>query len=126
VPCEIVGESDGALAFLDINPAADGHTLVIPRAHAADIWDLDPVDGAAVWLLAQQVAARLKTVLQPDGLTLFQANRSAGWQDVRHLHLHLVPRWYWDQLVKPWDEALADPARVPEVARLLRETGPSV
>jgi histidine triad (HIT) family protein len=116
-----VAESDRAVAVLDINPAADGHTLVMPRAHAADIWDLDPDDGRAVWTLTQKVASRLRERLQPDGITLFQANGRAGWQDVFHFHLHVVPRWEGDRLVKPWDGALADPAGLETIAERLSD-----
>ena len=92
-PAEVVAQDDRALAFMDINPATDGHTLVVPRTHAEYIWDLEPQDGRAVWTLAQEVAAAIRAGLEPDGLTLFQANRKVGWQDVFHFHLHLVPRW---------------------------------
>jgi histidine triad (HIT) family protein len=101
-PAEVVAQGDRALAFMDINPATDGHTLVVPRTHAEDIWDLEPEDGRAVWTLAQEVAAAIRAGLEPDGLTLFQANGKAGWQDVFHFHLHLVPRWADDGLVRPW------------------------
>jgi histidine triad (HIT) family protein len=101
-PSERVAESERALAVMDINPAADGHTLVITKAHAADIWDLTPSDGSAAWDLAMKVSVAIRDGLSPDGLTLFQANRRAGWQDVFHFHLHLVPRWQGDALVKPW------------------------
>src|SRR5439155_15453465 len=79
-PSYNVAESDRAVAFLDINPAAAGHTLVIPKAHADDIWDLDPEDGRAVWSLAQEVAGQLSERLEPDGMTIFQANRKSGGQ----------------------------------------------
>jgi histidine triad (HIT) family protein len=102
VPAEVVGENERALAFMDINPANDGHTLVISKAHADDLWDLDEADGRAVWDLTQATANAIRAGLAPDGLTLFQANRKAGWQDVFHFHLHLVPRWEGDDLVKPW------------------------
>jgi histidine triad (HIT) family protein len=101
-PSELVAESERALAVMDINPAADGHTLVISKAHAVDIWDLTPSDGSAVWDLGMKVSEAIRDGLNPDGLTLFQANRHAGWQDVFHFHLHLVPRWEGDALVKPW------------------------
>jgi histidine triad (HIT) family protein len=107
-PAEIVGENDRALAFMDLNPAADGHSLVISKAHADDIWDLESEDGSAVWALAQRLADAVRMGLQPEGLTLFQANAKAGWQDVFHFHLHLVPRWSGDDLVKPWR---SDPSR---------------
>jgi histidine triad (HIT) family protein len=118
-PAHRVAESDRALAVLDINPAADGHTLVIPKAHAVDIWDLDPRDGRAVWTLAQEVATLLRDRLRPDGMTLFQANRRAGWQHVFHLHVHLVPRWHGDLLIKPWEPRPAAPGALDAIAERL-------
>jgi histidine triad (HIT) family protein len=66
------------------------------------------------------VADRIRDVLAPDGLTLFQANRRAGWQDVFHVHLHVVPRWAGDVLIKPWHGAVADRNDVPAIGARLR------
>jgi histidine triad (HIT) family protein len=114
-----VGESDGALAFLDVNPATRGHTLVVPKLHAEDIWSLSVEDGAATWSLVQETATNLRARLQPDGLTLFQANRHSGWQDVFHFHVHVVPRWEGDGLVRPWESAAIEHEELEAVARLL-------
>jgi histidine triad (HIT) family protein len=119
-PSYRVAGSDRALAVLDINPAADGHTLVMPRAHASDIWELPIEDGRDMWSLTQEVASLLRERLRPDGMTLFQANGRAGWQDVFHFHLHVVPRWKDDQLVKPWHDALADPTDLESIVERLR------
>jgi histidine triad (HIT) family protein len=119
-PVHVIAESERALAFLDINPATEGHTLVIPRTHAADIWDLDPEDGRAAWSLGQEVAALLRERLAPDGMTLFQANGRAGWQHVFHFHLHVVPRWQGDPLKGPWEMRSGDPAALAAVAERLR------
>jgi histidine triad (HIT) family protein len=101
-PAWVVGESEAALAILDINPVTPGHTLVLPKRHAEDIWAVSAGDFAAVAELARSMAAVLDERLTPDGLTLFQANRGAGWQDVFHLHVHVVPRATDDDLVRPW------------------------
>jgi histidine triad (HIT) family protein len=118
-PARLVMESNRATAFLDINPAGQGHTLVIPRSHATDIWGLTEEDADEVWRLTRRVAHRLREVLEPEGLTLFQANGSAGWQDVFHVHIHLVPRWAGDSLIKPWEGALGDPSRLDQLATRL-------
>jgi histidine triad (HIT) family protein len=117
----LVMESNRATAFLDINPAGQGHTLVIPRSHATDIWELTDEDADEVWRLTRRVAHRLKEVLEPAGLTLFQANGSAGWQDVFHFHIHLVPRWMDDGLIKPWEVTPGDASRLDEMAARLIE-----
>jgi histidine triad (HIT) family protein len=105
LPAAILFEDESTMAFLDITAVTEGHTLVIPKPHRVNIWDV-PEDGAvAVMRTAHRMAARIREVLAPDGLTLFQANRPAGWQDVFHLHLHLVPRWPGDRLTRPWTAA---------------------
>ena len=119
-PGRPVLEAPQAIAFLDINPATDGHTLVVPRHHAEDIFDLDEETAAAVWQLTVAVARRLDEVLSPDGLTLFQANGAAGWQDVFHFHIHVVRRWRDDGLVRPWRHTPGDTGRLDEVAARLR------
>ena len=119
-PSERVAENDRALALMDINPATAGHTLIISKAHADDIWDLGAEDGSAVWSLTIDVAKAIRSGLSPEGLTLFQANRKAGWQDVFHFHLHLVPRWSTDELVKPWQPSSARREGIGEVAAKIR------
>jgi histidine triad (HIT) family protein len=93
---------------------------VIPKRHATDIWDLSPEDGVAVWALTQQVAHAARDAFAPDGLNLFQANRTAGWQSVFHFHIHVVPRWTGDPLVPNWDEPQGDRQEIPDAARRLR------
>ncbi len=102
-PGFIVADDDLTMAFLDRGQTTPGHTLVVPRAHVADIWDLSDRDAAAVMIMATRIAQLLDKRLSPDGLTLIQTNRPAGWQDVFHFHLHVVPRWSDDGLTPPWD-----------------------
>ncbi|MFF0001159.1 HIT family protein [Streptomyces avermitilis] len=106
---EILFEDESTVAFLDNTAVMEGHTLVIPKRHAADIWEISQDDAAAVMRTAHTMAALLDRVFAPDGMTLFQANRPAGWQDVFHLHLHLVPRKGSDHLNRPWHVGRADP-----------------
>jgi histidine triad (HIT) family protein len=98
----IVAEDDLTVAFLDRGQATEGHTLVVPRSHASDLWDVSEEDAAAVMVMAKRVAHMLERQLAPDGLNLVQSNRAAGWQDVFHFHLHVIPRWSGDGLVPPW------------------------
>jgi histidine triad (HIT) family protein len=101
-PAAVTYEDASTLAFLDITAVTRGHTLVIPKAHATDLWGIPPDDWVAVTRTVQRVARRIGEVLRPDGMTLFQANRDAGWQDVFHLHVHVVPRTTGDHLNRPW------------------------
>jgi histidine triad (HIT) family protein len=120
VPAHVVYEDDDAMAFLDIHPATIGHTLVIPRRHATDIWSLAPDDAAAVARAALVVADQLRAALDLSGLSLVQANGRAAGQTVFHFHLHLVPRKDGDGLLRPWRPIEPDTALLEDVARRIR------
>ncbi|MFJ6199262.1 HIT family protein [Micromonospora sp. NPDC092111] len=101
-PAPVVYEDASTVAFLDITAVTPGHSLVVPKRHATDLWEITPEDWVAVARTAHRIAQRIRAELDPDGMTLFQANRAAGWQDVFHLHLHVVPRAEGDHLHRPW------------------------
>jgi histidine triad (HIT) family protein len=115
-----VWENEYAYAFLDKSPATIGHTLVVPRVHAADIWDISRQDVARLMETVHDVARLLNDKLRPDGLTLFQANRAAGWQEVFHMHIHLVPRYAGDQLTRAWTARPAAEQELDEVLNRIR------
>ena len=92
LPCYKVYEDEKALAFLDIMPRAPGHTLVLPKASARNILDVDPDDLAHVMKIAQKIAKASMGTFGAQGVTLQQFNESAGGQVVFHLHVHVIPR----------------------------------
>jgi histidine triad (HIT) family protein len=92
IPAYKVYEDDKALAFLDIMPRADGHTLVLPKSPARNILDVDPNDLAHVAKVVQKVAKAAVKVFGADGVTIQQFNEPAGGQVVFHLHVHVIPR----------------------------------
>ena len=93
LPCEKVYEDEHTLAFMDIMPRADGHVLVIPKAKARNILDVEPGDLAALIKAVQKVAKAVKAGMKADGLTIQQFNEPAGGQVVFHIHFHVLPRW---------------------------------
>lgn len=102
-PAYLIYEDAGGCAFLDIAPIDDGHTLVIPRKHVVDI--AEPGAASAVADLApalEFVGRTLIDRLGAEGITIFQANRAAGGQDVFHLHFHVVPRRTGDGRFSGW------------------------
>ncbi|MFA9446216.1 HIT family protein [Egicoccus sp. AB-alg6-2] len=119
-PARIVHETERTVAFLDLNPATRGHTLVVPRAHARDIHDVAPADLAEVATAAQQVAAAAVDELGAAGVNLIQSSGAAAFQTVFHLHLHVVPRYAEDGLVLPWVPAPGDAADMDAAAGQLR------
>ena len=92
LPCHKIYEDEHALAFLDIMPRAAGHTLVLPKAPARNLLDVEPSDLAHVMQAAQKIARAAVTVFGADGITIQQFNESAGGQVVFHLHVHVIPR----------------------------------
>ncbi|HTY17172.1 MAG TPA: HIT family protein [Myxococcota bacterium] len=91
-PAARIYEDDDAIAFLDLFPATDGHTLVIPKVHYENLFDATDGSLPAVWLAARRVAHAMRKALAPDGLMVFQLNGAAAGQTVFHYHIHLVPR----------------------------------
>jgi len=124
-PCEAIFEDDATLAFMDINPANDGHCLVIPKAHFAALFDMPPAAFGAVAANAAKVARAVDAELRPDGLSLVQANGRLAGQSVFHLHIHVLPRREGDDLRLNWDRdrpegGKRDGARIAEIAGRLR------
>jgi histidine triad (HIT) family protein len=112
LPSRKVIENDRCLAFLDIAPAGKGHTLIVPKTHSENIFDIEPAVLSEVMAMTQAIAKLLENQLKPDGMTLFQMNRAAGWQTVFHFHMHVIPRWSRDALVEPWIEKLGPEAEL--------------
>jgi histidine triad (HIT) family protein len=119
-PAHVVCENDRTLAFMDIFPVADGHTLVIPKAHCDDIFGADPEDLRAVTDVARELAHAIGRVLTPDGLGIFQLNGAAAGQTVFHYHMHLIPRNHGAPLAIH-SRTPGDPARMAEIAKRLAE-----
>jgi histidine triad (HIT) family protein len=92
IPSFKVYEDEKVFAFEDINPVADGHTLLIPKIHAKDLWDIDEESLIAVQVASKMVINAIKKVLDPTGVAALQLNGKGAGQVVEHYHLHLIPR----------------------------------
>jgi diadenosine tetraphosphate (Ap4A) HIT family hydrolase len=84
--------NEHAVAFADSFPLSDGHTLVIPRIHEADLFALESKVRAAVWNLVDLVHSRLDDDLSPDGFNIGVNVLAAAGQTVPHAHIHVIPR----------------------------------
>jgi len=93
IPAEIVGRDPGTVAFLDVQPLADGHVLVVPEAHVARVEDLAPEDAARLFQAVHRLAGPVREALGADGTTIGINNGEATGQTVPHVHVHIVPRW---------------------------------
>ncbi len=89
-------EDAHAFAILDVHPRAPGHTMVIPKIHAANILDLPDEEVGPVFQAVKKVTARLQAVLNPQGFTIGINHGDVSGQAVKHLHIHVIPRFEGD------------------------------
>lgn len=120
VPAEIVDEDERTLSFMDINPGARGHALVIPREHFRDLHEMPGDELADCLLAAQRLAARQRDRLGADGVNLLNACGAAAWQSVFHFHVHVIPRYEGDPLRLPWTPGSVDEDEIASAAEQLR------
>jgi len=124
IPAKIIFEDESCLVFLDINPLALGHTLVVPKKHAKSIFDISEEDVKHVFEIAKKISLQMKEKINAEGINFFQASEEAAGQSVPHFHLHIIPRRknddidfnrWWISKVKKVEEK-----ELEEIAKLLR------
>lgn len=98
LPCFRVYEDDRTLAFMDIMPQSEGHTLVIPKEPAATLFDISPAMLADTIQVTQKVARAVQAVTQAPGVMIAQFNGAEAGQTVPHLHFHIIPRRHGEAL----------------------------
>ncbi|MFZ2390810.1 MAG: HIT family protein [Minisyncoccales bacterium] len=92
IPSYKIYEDDLVLAFLDIHPAVKGHTLIIPKKHAQDIFEIEEKYLERIISVAQKISNKMKDNFNADGVNLYHASGIAAEQSVFHFHLHIIPR----------------------------------
>ncbi len=98
IPCHKVYEDDHVIAFLDVHPLAQGHTLVVPKQQIDHLWDLDDETYEYLWRVTKRLGAHIKDVLQPVRVGVVVEGFG-----VPHVHIHLVPIEHGDDLKKQQD-----------------------
>jgi len=121
IPSFKLYEDAETLAFMDINPVHDGHCLVIPKAHSATVFEIDPEDFATAARATAKLARAVKAAIPCDGVNLMQANGEGAGQSVGHLHLHILPRKSGDGLLFNWDPKPGERDRIAAIAERIRE-----
>lgn len=104
IPSVTVYEDDSFKAILDVNPAARGHVIILPKNHAADIFELPEEDAAGIMQVAKKIACALKATYHCDGINILQNNGEAAGQTVFHLHVHVIPRFDGDTVDIGWEK----------------------
>lgn len=120
IPSSKVYEDDTVFAFLDNNPVARGHTLVIPKKHATDVFDVDEEALQAVTSAAKKLAHAARKGLGADGVNIMHASGKAAQQSVFHLHFHVVPRSRGDG-IDAWPHHKHGKKDFQEVAKQIRD-----
>lgn len=101
IPSTKIFEDDNTLAFLDIKPVNPGHTLVVPKNHSTNIFDIPEKDYLAVMRTVRTITPAIRTGVGAEGVNITSSNEKAAGQEVFHLHVHIIPRFEKDML-KHW------------------------
>ena len=120
IPAFRVFEDQNTLAFMDVMPQSDGHTLVIPKVSARNFLDIDPQALAELIKATQHVAKAVQTAFNPDGMRIIQFNEAAAGQTVFHIHFHIVP-CYEGQSLKGHSRDMADKSVLADHAERVRK-----
>jgi histidine triad (HIT) family protein len=102
IPSAMVYEDEDFKVIMDIFPAAQGHTIILPKKHSANLFELEDDAAAKALVVARKVATAMKAELKCEGINLLQNNGEAAGQSVYHFHIHLIPRFAGDQVKMTW------------------------
>lgn len=104
IPSTAVYEDDDFKAILDVNPAARGHVIILPKNHAANIYELPDEDASKIMIVAKKIATAIEKAYHCDGVNILQNNGEAAGQTVFHLHVHVIPRFKGDTVNIGWKQ----------------------
>lgn len=118
-PSKMIYEDSDVVAFLDINPAAEGHALIIPKKHVENVFDISEDLLAKVNSVAKEIAARIKEHMNYSGVQILQNNGRSSGQIVDHYHIHVIPRNDNDGLVIKFPRNVGAAEKLDATARKL-------
>ncbi|MCJ7719595.1 HIT family protein [Candidatus Bathyarchaeota archaeon] len=121
LPSSRIYEDENTLAFLDIWPQSDGHTLVILKKHYEYIYDVPDEEVADLYKVVKKVARAVKKSINAGGVSITQHNESAAGQDVFHVHVHVIPRYEGQRLRRIEEIQEATRAKLDEIAKMMRQ-----
>jgi len=117
----VIYEDDVVIAFLDIRPLNEGHTLVVPKRHYEYVYDVPDEEVAHLYKIAKKIALAVKKGVNAEGITIAQQNEIAAGQDVFHVHVHVIPRYEGQKLPRFEDIPEASRDKLEQVAVRLRQ-----
>ena len=119
IPSKSIYEDEDFKVILDLGPATKGHALILPKEHAADLFELPEETAAKAMVLAKKLGRQMKENLHADGLNLVQNNGEAAGQTVKHFHLHLIPRYQNDGQNILWNPGEASQEELEETKNII-------
>jgi histidine triad (HIT) family protein len=121
VPASLVYEDEQVVAFLDIRPLNEGHTLVISKSHYENVFDVPEKLNAYIHGVTKQIAIAVKKATNADGISIVQQNGKAANQDVPHLHVHVIPRYEGQKMPSFSETSEANREQLSQTATKIRK-----
>ena len=121
IPSATIYENSDFKVILDVSPASKGHTLILPKEHFDNIFDMDADTAGKLFSLAAAVARALKQATNCDGMNIVQNNGEIAGQTVFHFHMHLIPRYEGDQVTVSWTPGSATQEELNEIASAVKK-----
>lgn len=122
LPSAKVYEDDRVLAFMNLQQKNPGHTLIIPKQHVVNMYDISEDTAADVARVAVRIGKAVKKRFRPDGVNMLQNSEPAAMQSVMHYHVHVIPRYFGDDLFEIWESEAATPEELNRNAERIRDT----
>ena len=121
IPSATLYEDEEFRVILDLGPASKGHALILPKSHAANIYELSDEMAAKAMILAKKMATAMTAALKCDGFNIVQNNGECAGQTVFHFHMHLIPRYKGDQVGITWKPGELSDADKEEILLKVKE-----
>ena len=120
ISCDKVYEDNNTLVFLDIKPVHKGHCLVLPKKHFEDILETPEEYLKAMIVTTKKVAKAVMEATKAQGFNIFINTKEAAWQEVKHTHLHIIPRFSNDDLKQLWPKHYLEEKEMQEIAKKIK------
>lgn len=120
IPSATIYENSDFKVILDVSPASKGHTLILPKEHFDNIFDMDADTAGKLFSLAAAVARALKQAINCDGMNIVQNNGEVAGQTVFHFHMHVIPRYEGDRVNVTWEPGQATAEQLNELAAIVK------
>lgn len=121
IPTNSIYEDEDFNVILDLAPATKGHALILPKAHADNLYQLPDETAAKVFVLAKKLATSMTEKLSCDGFNVVQNNGALAGQTVFHFHMHLIPRYEGDNQKISWSPQEVSGEMLTEIKNTLAE-----